>query len=316
MDFYWILLIIFASILLLFFLITFACFYIVFYSAKRKNVDKEEFSLPPGKIYIPFKEEMFAWMKEVRETPSTPMEITSFDGLTLRGKYYECNKEGVVELMFHGYRGNAERDLCGGVQRCFSLGRNTLIVDQRASNLSDGHVITFGIRESKDCLCWINHLIKELGDDVKILLTGISMGASTVLMASKEDLPKNVIGIIADCGYSSPKAIIQKIIKNLRLPINLTYFFIKLGARIFGRFNLEEDSPIESVKKAKVPIMFIHGKTDDFVPYEMSVQNYESCTSLKKLYLVDGAGHGLAYPINKEEYLKQLKDFELLCKNN
>ena len=211
--------------------------------------------------------------------------------------------------MFHGYRGNAESDLSGGVQRCFKLGRSSFIVDQRCSRKSGGNVITFGINEHRDCLCWIDFMIEHFGPDVKIILTGISMGASTVLMAAGKPLPKNVIGVLADCGYSSPKDIIKKVIRQMGLPASVGYFFVKLGARIYGHFDLEETSPESALKNCTVPVIFFHGEDDAFVPCDMSRINYEACSSKKKIVTVPGAGHGLSYPVAPEKYLASLREF-------
>ncbi len=211
--------------------------------------------------------------------------------------------------MFHGYRGSAERDLSGGVQRCFLLGRSVLLVDQRCSRRSGGEIITFGINEHRDCLAWAQFAAQHFGPDQKIILTGISMGAATVMMTADKDLPPNVIGILADCGYSSPKAIICKVIRDMKLPPDLGYPFVKLGAKVFGHFDLEADSPEEALKHARVPVIFYHGEADDFVPCDMSRRNYEVCTSRKALITVPGAGHGLSYPVQPKRYLETLKEF-------
>jgi len=285
------------------------CFRRVFYSPARIPLGKDEYEIPPGKIYEPYRDEMVAWMKETREMPHENVSVTSFDGLTLRGKYYEYQKGAPLEILFHGYQGNSERDLCGGVQRCFSLGRNALLIDQRGSG-DDGHVISFGINERKDCLKWIEFAIQKFGDDVKIMLGGVSMGASTVLMAAGEALPKNVVCALGDCGYSSAKEIIQKIVKEMHLPPKLVYPFIKLGAKLFGGFNLDETSPVKAMETCKIPILLLHGDDDAFVPFEMSEKIYEACQTPKRLVKVKGAGHGLAYPKNKAGYIAALKAFE------
>lgn len=296
------------SIAFLVWLISFICFLMAFFEPKRKRVNNE-FDLPPGKEYEPYHNRMIEWMKQTRKLKFERCSVTSFDGLTLRGKYYEYKKGAPIELMFHGYRGSAERDLCGGVQRCFKLERNVLLVDQRASGESDGHVITFGVNESKDCLSWIDFLIKRFGKGVKIILTGISMGAATVMIAAGNELPKNVVGVLADCGYTSAKDIIKKVVRGKRLPANIVYPFIKLGAKIYGGFDLEEMPPIEALKKCKVPVIFFHGDADGYVPYEMSKLNYEACLAPKKLHTVKGADHGLSYPVDSETYLSTLKTF-------
>ncbi len=297
------------ALILIILLISFYCFRRVFYSPKRKVLGEDEYEIPPGEIYEVYREEMVAWMKETRAMPREEVEITSFDGLTLRGSYFEYKKGAPMELMFHGYQGNSERDLCGGVQRCFALGRNALLIDQRGSGKSDGSVLSFGINERKDCLAWIDFAIQKFGEDVQIILTGISMGGATVLMAAGETLPKNVVGVLADCPYSSAKDIIQKIIREMRLPVKLCYPFVWLGARIFGRFHLEETSPVEAMKRCQIPVIFIHGAADEFVPPAMSQKIYDACTAKKRLVLVEGADHGLAYPTDKEGYIQALKEF-------
>lgn len=292
----------------------FICYKMVFYSPKRREPVEDEYEIPEGEIYEVFREDMEGWIRMTRTYPHEDMEIKSFDGLTLRGRYYECQKGAITELLFHGYQGNAERDLSGGVERCFALGRNALIIDHRASGTSDGSVISFGINEKRDCLAWIDHAIQRFGADTKLIITGISMGAATVVMAAGEKLPDNVVCALADCGYSSAREIIKKVIKDMKLPAYIIYPFVRLGAKLFGRFSLEETSPMEAVKKSSIPIIFIHGDADAFVPCEMSERLYGACSSKHKRFVsVKGAGHGLAFPVDKEGYLNALREFQKDC---
>ena len=302
--------IVLAAIILLVLAVSYYCYRRVFYSPPRKPVAKDEYEIPPGEIYEEYRDKMVNWMKETRALPCERVSITSFDGLTLRGRYYEYAKGAPVEILFHGYQGTSERDLCGGVQRCFALGRNALLVDQRASGESDGKVITFGILERKDCLKWIDFIIEKLGPDTKVMLGGVSMGAATVLMTAGETLPKNVVCVLGDCGYSSAKKIIQKIVREMHLNTYLVYPFIKLGAKLFGHFDLEETSPVQAMKTCKVPVILLHGDEDAFVPYEMSEQIYNACTAQKRLVKVEGAGHGLAFPKDESAYIDALRAFE------
>ena len=288
--------------------ITYYCFYTGFY-APRKPLPEGAFDLPEGEIYEKHYESMKRWILEARAMPRETFTIQSFDGLKLSANFYEYAPGAPMELMFHGYRGSAERDLSCGIPRCFKLGRSAFIVDQRCSGDSEGNVITFGVNEYKDCLAWIDFVIDHFGPDVKIILTGLSMGAATVLMAGGKDLPENVIGILADCGYHSQKDIICKTIREMGLPPRIFYPFTRLAARLFGHFDLDEITPEEAVKHCKVPVLFFHGDADDFVPWEMSRINYEACASRKRLVLIPGAGHGLAYPEGKEAYLKAAREF-------
>lgn len=288
----------------------YVCYRMAFYVPPRKEkVPGDEIEIPEGEIYEVFRESMEQWTREVRAMPYEVFSVKSFDGLTLYGKFYEYKPGAPIELMFHGYRGSAERDLSGGVQRCFHVGRSVLLVDQRCSGRSDGNTITFGVKEHRDCLTWVDFLCSHFGSDVKIILTGVSMGAATVLMAGGRELPSNVIGILADCSFSSARDIICSVIAGMGIPPKLGYPFVRLGARIFGHFDLEETSPVDMVKKCKVPVIFYHGETDDFVPCDMSRQLYEACASRKQLVTIPGAGHGLSYPVAPERYLQTLREF-------
>ena len=118
--------------------------------------------------------------------------------------------------------------------------------------------------------------MEHFGPDVKLILCGISMGASTVLMAAGQPLPEIVIGVLADCGYNSARDIIKKVIRRMHLPADLCYPFVKLGARLFGHFDLEALSPETALRSCTLPVIFFHGEADDFVPCEMSRINYKA----------------------------------------
>jgi len=286
----------------------FVCFIRIFYSSRKPET--EEFPIPHGRIYEEFRDDMIKWMKDARALPHTDVEMRSYDGLRLRGKYYEFKKGAPLEILFHGYKGSAFRDLSGGIARCFSIGHNALVIDHRAAGESEGHVITFGVKEHRDCLDWIDFAVKNLAPDGKIIITGISMGASTVMMVSAEALPENVVGVLADCGYTSAKEIIKKVINDMGLPANLLYPFARLGGMLFGGFDVNRADATAAVGKTTLPIIFIHGNADDFVPCYMSERNYEACASEKKrLVIIDNAGHGLAFPRGGDKYLDELSAF-------
>ncbi|MBR4079037.1 MAG: helix-turn-helix transcriptional regulator [Christensenellaceae bacterium] len=158
-----------AFLALLILTVTYICFRIVFYVPKKQNLSSDELPVPEGAIYEPYHPIMKKWILEARNFPQEDCYITSHDGLKLHAKYFEYKKGAVTEIMFHGYRGSAERDLSGGIQRCFALGRNVLLIDQRTSCGSEGNVISFGINEHKDCLAWIDFAVKKFGPDVKRL---------------------------------------------------------------------------------------------------------------------------------------------------
>lgn len=286
----------------------FVCFFRIFYISDEGKKPKSEFDIPEGEVYEKHREGMISWMKAVRAMPSFEVSITSFDGLSLYGRFFEHGGDGPIEIMLHGYKGNAERDLSGGVLRAKELGHSVLLVDQRSAGKSEGNVVTFGVLEKRDALLWARFVCERFPGR-KIILTGVSMGAATVMACAGEELPSAVCGVLADCGYTSAKAIIQKVMSDMHLPAKLLYPFAVLGARLFGHFDLNETPPVEALRHARVPVIFFHGTTDDFVPAYMSEENFAACTSEKRLVLIEGAGHGLAYPIDREKYLSEMRDF-------
>ncbi len=307
----WIILLCVLALVVIVMITALVCYLMVFYSKSRKPRAEDDYDLPPGKEYEPFYPQMIEWTKRSRATPHKKVEITTFDGLTLRGRYYEFSPDAPIEIMMHGYQGNLERDLSGGIFRALNIGHSVLTYDHRGSGLSDGNTLTFGINESRDCRRWIDFVLKEINPDAKIILSGVSMGAATAMITSGyDDLPKNIVGIVADCGYTSAKDIIKKVIREMKLPPNILYPFVKLGARLYGGFNLDEFSPIEQVAKSKIPTIFVHGDQDFFVPIDMSERNFEASNATKKeLYIVEGAAHGLAYVVAGDKYLDKLSEF-------
>ena len=302
-------LIVLAVIAALVLLTSYICFRMAFYASRKEKPHPDEFFIPDDSIYGGFQDLLVQWMKAAKALPQEDISIRSFDGLTLCGTYYEFAPGAPIEILFHGYRGHANREMSGAVKRCHSLGHSALIVHQRACGKSGGHVITFGVNESKDCLAWIDYVVNRW-PDAKVILAGVSMGAGTVTMAIGRGLPKNVIGILADCGYTSPADIIKKVIAvDMKLPANLAYPFVQLGAKVFGGFNIDELAPIDTVRNTPVPVLFIHGAEDTFVPTEMSVRCHEANPTMTHLHIIPGAGHGLAYPVDPEGYIKVAKEF-------
>ena len=259
----------------------------------------EEF--PDTEFYTPYLDEMVKNIKAFREIPYEDVFTTSYDGLKLHGKFYKGQKDKPVLIFFHGYRANATRDGSGIHTLGTERGLNILVITQRAHKESEGKTITFGIRESRDCVSWIDYVKERFGEDKKVILWGISMGAATVMTAAGRDLPDNVLGIGADCGFSSTKDILKCVIKEMKLPVELSYLLVKLGAKIYGGLNIEETSAMEGLKQCKVPVLFIHGVDDDFVPCHMTHTNYDACASDKSLVLVEKAGHGMSYYVDMKK---------------
>lgn len=273
--------------------------YDICFSGNKKYMGDE---LPKGEQYVPYHDVIRRCMELVRMEPYEEVSVYSHDGLKLAGKYYHRANGAPLIIFFHGYRCNSLRDGNGIFLYTKTLRYNILLVDQRVHGKSEGKTITFGIKERYDCFCWVDWAMQKFGPEQKIILAGLSMGAATVLMTADMGLPENVKGIMADCPYSSPKVVIRKVIRDMKLPVGITYWLAKTAAKLIGKFDLEETSAVEAVSNSKIPILIIHGDDDRFVPCTMSRECQKAGGDIVELVLVEGAGHGMSHCVDAKKY--------------
>ena len=236
--------------------------------------------------------------------------IISSDGLRLHATWFpqgECKK---IVICFHGYTSQGMKDYLGLSGYYLKNGYSMLLVDERAHGESEGKYIGFGCLDRIDALKWINWVLRKCGENVEILLHGTSMGGATVLMMSSLELPAQVKGIVSDCAFTSPKEVFSHVLKSMyHLPafpvMNISNFLNKR----FAGYGLDECNAAREVKKAKVPILFIHGSGDTFVPYSMCETMYENCASSKKKLIIEGAAHAECYYKDTDAYENALTEF-------
>lgn len=235
--------------------------------------------------------------------------IESFDQLKLHGLWVPAkNPKGTV-LLVHGYRSCPLLDFGLAFDYYHNLGLNLLVPDQRSHGQSNGWFITFGTKESLDMQEWIAYHNLRF-NALPMVLCGLSMGASTVLYLADRDLPDNVKGIIADCGFTSPHAIISRVFRDItQLPAIPSIVIAEFCARCLAGFSLWDCDTIKSLSKARIPVVVVHGKEDGFVPCEMSEQGYDACVSPKQLLLVDGADHGRSFLVDPVKYKQLVSNF-------
>ena len=280
---------------------------IAFYSP-RKN--RQCIPAPRDAQYDPYREEMKLIYHRLNERSYETVTVRTFDGLLLSGRYYHMKDGAPLDIGFHGYRSHPLTDFSGGSELTFQMEHNLLLVDQRAHGCSQGRSITFGIQERVDVLSWVFFARERFGTDVKILLYGVSMGASTVLMASELELPENVKGIVADCPFACPMDIILEVARKRKLPVPLWLVrpFVIIGAKVYGGFDILETDAIRAVQNAKIPILIIHGEADQFVPCEMSdLVQHNPLLVIRHTF--PGAAHGISYLVDRTRYQKIVAEF-------
>ena len=237
------------------------------------------------------------------------VSILSRDGLTLSGRLYRGDEGAPLEIECHGYKSHPCRDFSGGAIEAIESGRTVLLIHQRAHNRSEGNTISFGIKESDDLVLWVEWARERFGKDIPILLTGISMGAATVIMAAGKNLPENVRCVIADCPYSSIRDILCREADKMGIPSRLAYPFLRLGAKIFGGFDPSADSPEEAITRATLPVLLIHGENDNLVPEYMTERIRAARPEGTARITFPDADHGMSYVVDREKYMTEVGRF-------
>lgn len=283
----------------------------VFFSACRRRaelpwMDRQQLQKTPyGKYY----DCIVDADRYLTEQNARDVYITSQDGLKLHGLWLEAENARGTMLLVHGYRSTKLVDFGVAFAYYRERGFHILVPDQRCHGLSQGKYITFGVKESGDILKWIQWHNENIGN-IPMFLSGLSMGASTVMYLADQALPSNVRGLIADCGFTSPAEIISKVYRDVvHMPPGPVMYFANMYARVLAGFGLYEKNTVRSLKNKKLPILMIHGTKDDFVPCDMTRRGYEAANEPKTLLLVEGAGHGVSFLVDNEGYARAVDRF-------
>ena len=265
--------------------------------------------IPATQLYNTHKSKMLKVVHDMDNTPYELIEIKSYDKHRLFGRLYnQSDKKKPLFIFFHGYHGVSAWDGYGFFKLCMEHDFPILMPDIRAHGTSEGS-IAFGIKERHDCKQWVDYAIQKFGTDTDIILAGVSMGAVSVLLSTELNLPTNVKAIISDCAFSDSAGMIKSILLQMKLPTALFYKLIRLSAKLFGKFNLEESSATNAVQNMSVPVLFIHGIEDSVVPLHMCEMLYEKCTSPKSKCLMEGADHANCAMTDYETYHNVIMNF-------
>ena len=234
--------------------------------------------------------------------------LTAPDGARLVGHVLVPEKSnGKLIVACHGARSSGLGEFVFLGKRLYDEGYTLVMPDHRGCGESDGKFLGYGTHESVDTYLWVDYA-KEHFPDLDIYLLGVSMGGATVLMMSPKAKEAGIKAIVADCAYTSAwNEFSYHLCKGFHLPEFPIMHIADMYCRIFAGYGFKTAAPVEYVKKASVPILFIHGSADDFVPYHMMSELYDACGSEKKMLTIEGAEHARAYYTSPEEYFSAVE---------
>lgn len=263
-----------------------------------------------------YTDELLALLKksgeQLRAQPIETVSVMTHDGVKLVGHWYPHEQPKRVLIAMHGWRSSWDHDF-GAISSFWHDSEcSVLYPDQRGQNESGGEYMGFGILERYDCLDWIRWVVERCGPDIPIYLCGISMGATSVLMASALNMPPSVKGIIADSGYTSLHDIWKHVVRNnLHLSYGIRGHVAHALCKKKISIGSKDYSTTQALRNSHLPVLFIHGTADSFVPVEMTYENYQACKPPKRLLIVPGADHGMSYVVDKERYEGASRQFWL-----
>lgn len=242
--------------------------------------------------------------------PREDVWLTAPDGARLLGRVLVPeHPNGRTMLLCHGARSSGIGEYRFMAPYLYKNGYTLVIPDHRGCGESDGKYMGYGTHESKDTFLWLRYA-KERFPENSIFLLGISMGAATVLMMSNHLEDAAVKGVIADCPYTSAwDEFSYQMHTSFHLPDFPILHICDLYCRALCGYAFKAASPLESVKCAKKPILFIHGAADDFVPTFMQDILFDACPTEKEKLTVEGAVHARSYYTNPTLYNQTLLTF-------
>ncbi|WP_228548288.1 alpha/beta hydrolase [Sporosarcina obsidiansis] len=251
------------------------------------------------------------WRQWVAEQDFEELKMTSRDGLDLQGYYLPAKQpSNNLVILTHGYLGNAKQMGLYGQFYYEQLGFNIFMPNARGHGKSGGDYYGFGWPDRLDLIDWTKLLEQKLGSDTEMVYHGLSMGAATVLMASGEELPKQVKAIIADSPYQSVYQLFAyQMDRMFHLPAFPLLDNMSMLTKVKAGYSLKEADALSAVKRADVRILYIHGKADTFVPTDMTRKLFDVTASDAELLLVDGANHGEAFVMDENAYKAKVYDF-------
>ena len=256
--------------------------------------------------YKPYISNLYSDMKDMREKEYKEVEITSNDGLKLKGNYYDNNSKKTA-ILIHGYKATPLNNFSTIGKYLLDMGYNLLMIYQRTHGKSDGKYITFSKKEGEDLLLWIDYVNSNEKVD-EIILYGISMGSSTLMSVCDEIESKKVKLLVFEAGFIKMNRMVKDSLKRKNKMLLLFYPLVKIHSICFSHFNLSGKDISKHLEKCEYKALFVHGKEDRLINYKNTIHAYDIKKDNKELLLIDGAGHNMCNLYNRDAIESKIKE--------
>ncbi len=275
--------------------------------AKPKPGEAPALLEPTGKALLAHNIPTFA---PFRALPFEECEIVSGDGLKLRADYLRGAPDTDVTVIFcHGYKSDTAADFASMYGFYHGLGYNLMYVHMRAHGKSEGKYIGFGALDRFDVQLWARKAT-ELFPDTSIFLHGMSMGAATIMQCADLDMPDAVCGLISDCGFSNVNEVFRNLIGGMyHLPATPFVDIFEIVNRKVAGYGFNDADSVRSLRNSRLPLVYICGDCDRFVPLDMAMRIYDACTQEKELLISEGSGHAASFMRDNEKYTQLVTGF-------
>lgn len=293
MEWYHILLIVLLSLVALLLLFNIIIGYIGYKNTFKKVKPKNIYTMSSKSKYYPYQQKFIQGIEWYNTIEKEKIYVTNDRGLKLVGKLTKQNRKEKpnIVVFFHGWHDSGENEIsCAGIPLLYKEGYDILIVDQVSHGESEGNIITIGVLEQTDVLLWVKKINEIYNNNCNIILSGMSMGANMVMLASNKEM-NNVRAIIENCGFTNAYDVLKYASKSKYNISGFTFAFINIFFIIKTKLSLKKFDARKTLNNSLYPVLFIHGKSDPTVPYQMAIDLYNSCTNKKEILIVEEAIH-------------------------
>lgn len=261
---------------------------------------------PTSELY--YKNKIAKW-KIMLTYPVETLSLPSEDGLRLVGYLYRNGDSKKTAVLIHGFHSGAYEGCSHQALEYIARGYNVFFPDNRACTGSEGNYLTYGIMEQRDTIRWLEYLAQRFPED-SILVHGVSLGGATTCFLADKNLPEQVKALVSDCAFAEMRKVLAYVsYKSTHVPPWLLMPISECWFRCLTGLDYDTETPLKAVSAARLPMYFVTGEQDNYIPMEHTLRLYNACPTDKEIRVIRGAGHAAALVVGGDDYMNPIVAF-------